>query len=749
MTERNSGTILDGKYEILDRLAAGGMGEVWRARHVHLQELRVIKILRADRATDPHAVQRFAQEARIATQIKHPNVATLYDFSRLPDGSFYMVSEHIEGEHVHDWLKTHGVFPLPLAVDLGIQTLRGLEAIHAAGVIHRDISPDNMMITRDRRGRYQMKLIDLGLAKNLTTEAGLEITQAGIFMGKLMYCSPEQAGAIQDAPLDHRSDLYSFSSVLYEMITGKQPFDSESQHGFVFKRLTEPPLPLTGRNPAVRVPQELNDIVLKGLEKDRERRFPDALSYLQALVRLAEQLRQVETQEVALPAKPKAPETAATGSPVRPPSRTGSSSELSREERSDLLAQIERAARKVSESSRLADLATQAFAARRYDDAAALVTQLEAVSPRNPAVAQLKEQLAEVGKSLSLPPAKPAAAAARQKAAAAPTVAPAPAPARPGGAAPAVAGPAPPSPPTPTTPTLRPAPTRPVAAELTVEQRELAAKVAEAERLLVKYLQENKQSLAGFALETLVELSPHHPRRNLFESAVRIMGEERGKMEIAGAILTEGRNALLHGDLPAARRKLEQLEKSDPTLQLSEALRSSIQEAEHQAASDAAVDRRRDNLETLLEARRLEEAERELTRLSASGLAKVSVETYRLRIADIAALADREAKAQEFERLYKEKVQARDWYAARDVVLDFERSLPDNPRPTLLFNEISRLEEVHRRQQGIEQGVQQLESFLRQKKRAEAELAFKILLQMDPEYARRAEFESRISGLPR
>jgi len=762
VTERNSGTILDGKYEILDRLAAGGMGEVWRARHVHLQELRVIKILRADRATDPHAVQRFAQEARIATQIKHPNVATLYDFSRLPDGSFYMVSEHIEGEHVHDWLKTHGVFPLPLAVDLGIQTLRGLEAIHAAGVIHRDISPDNMMITRDRRGRYQMKLIDLGLAKNLTTEAGLEITQAGIFMGKLMYCSPEQAGAIQDTPLDHRSDLYSFSSVLYEMITGKQPFDSESQHGFVFKRLTEPPLPLIGRNPAVRVPQELNDIVLRGLEKDRDRRFPDALSYLQALVGMAEQLRQVETQEIALPATAKSLEKAAPSTSTRPAGRPGSSSELSREERSDLLAQIERAAKKVSEASRLADLAKQAFATRRYDDAAALVTQLEAVSPRNPAVAQLKEQLAEVGRELSRPPVKPAAAAREkpgEKPPEIPPVAPAPPPARARGAAPAAvasaapataaARPSPPAPPAPISPSPRPVSTRPVAAELTVEQRELAAKVGEAERLLVKYLQENKQSLAGFALETLVELSPHHPRRSLFESAVSIMGEEREKMEIAGAILAEGRDAVLHGDLSAARRKLEQLEKSDPTLQLSEALRTSIQSAEQQAASVAAVESRRDNLETLLDARRLEEAERELARLSATGLAKVSVETYRLRIADIAALAEREAKAQEFERLYKEKVQARDWYAARDVVLDFERILPDSPRPTLLFNEISRLEEVHRRQQGIEQGVQQLESYLRQKKRAEAELAFKILLQMDPEYARRAEFETRISGLPR
>ncbi|MBP1642458.1 MAG: protein kinase, partial [Acidobacteria bacterium] len=95
MSHRDSGSVLDGKYEILERLATGGMGEVWRARHLHLQELRVIKILRADRATDPHALQRFAQEARIATQIKHPNVAILYDFSRLEDGSFYMVWEHI------------------------------------------------------------------------------------------------------------------------------------------------------------------------------------------------------------------------------------------------------------------------------------------------------------------------------------------------------------------------------------------------------------------------------------------------------------------------------------------------------------------------------------------------------------------------------------------------------------------------------------------------------------------------------
>jgi serine/threonine-protein kinase len=756
MSERNSGTILDGKYEILDRLAAGGMGEVWRARHVHLQELRVIKILRADRATDPHALQRFAQEARIATQIKHANVAILYDFSRLPDGSFYMVSEHIEGEDVGNWLRTKGVFPVQLAVELAIQTLRGLEAIHAAGVIHRDISPDNMMITRDRRGRYQMKLIDLGLAKDLSVQAGLEITQAGMFMGKLMYCSPEQAGALKDEPIDHRSDLYSLATVLYEMITGKLPFDSENQHGFVFKRLTEPPLPLVGRNPDVRVPAEVNSIVLKGLERDRERRYADALSFLQALVRIADELRQVATQEIAIVLPKGIPAAAVPTSSVRPSSR-GSASELSKEERIDLLAQIERAAKKVNESSRLAELAAQAVQARRYDDAAGLVTQLESVSPRHPAIAALKDQLADVGRGLEprpmAPPAEVPAAPARPPRAAAP---PAAAVAEPPVAAPAPPAPQPapaaPAPPVArSTPAPRAAPTAPASGPASPNdaERELTAKVEEAERLLKKYLTENKQSLASFALDTLVELAPYHARRELYERAVRYMSEDKEKFEAARVMLAEGRDAVLHGDLPGARRKLEALEKSDPTLELAETLRREIAEAEAEARSAADLDRRRLHVESLIEGNRLDEAERELQRLSSSGIAKVSIEGYRLRIADIAALAERDAKGQEVEKRYRERIQVKDWNAAREIALEYERLMPDSPRPAQLFNEISRYEEVHRRQQGIEQGVKQLETFLAQKKRGEAELALKILLQMDPEHPRRSEFTTRLAGLGR
>src|SRR4029078_3021047 len=121
-------------------LARGGMREVYLVRRLHLQELRVVKILRQDLAADPSAQKRFMREARLATQIKHPNVAILYDFSTLPDGSFYMVWEHIQGQDVGDRIRRQGPFPVRVAVRLGVQALQGLDAVHATGVIHRDLS---------------------------------------------------------------------------------------------------------------------------------------------------------------------------------------------------------------------------------------------------------------------------------------------------------------------------------------------------------------------------------------------------------------------------------------------------------------------------------------------------------------------------------------------------------------------------------------------------------------------------------
>src|SRR4051794_37731102 len=328
------------------------MGEGYLVRHLHLQELRGVKILRQDLAGDPSAQKRFMREARLATQVKHPNVAILYDFATLPDGSFYMVWEHIQGQNVGDRVRRSGPFTVPVAVELGIQALHGLEAVHTSGVLHRDLSPDNLMITEDKSGKLRIKIIDLGLARTLEADANFEITQVGMFMGKLQYCSPEQASP-GGTTLDNRSDLYSFGIVLYEMIAGLPPFESENQHGFIFKRLSEDPLPLRGRNPKVDVPVALDRVVRRALERDREQRFADARAFIAALEEVEHSLAGVQTKEIpkevlaeaqGLAMPPPAPAPA-------PPPRQRSSSELSKAERIDLLAQIERASRRVQESS--------------------------------------------------------------------------------------------------------------------------------------------------------------------------------------------------------------------------------------------------------------------------------------------------------------------------------------------------------------------------------------------------------------
>jgi len=307
-------------------------------------------------------------------------------------------------------------------------------------------------------------------------------------------------------------------------------------------------------------------------------------------------------------------------------------------------------------------------------------------------------------------------------------------PAAPPAVAPHAAPPAPP---------VRP----PAAADAPTEEEAHRARVAEAESLLDKYIREHKQSLARFALETLLELMPNHPRRSDYESWVGLMGEEAAELKLARAALDEGRQALTRGDVAAAKATLSEIDKHDPSNRLAAEFRDEIEAAESRAREQADVDRRRDRLESLIESRRLEDARNELERLSSAGLAKVSLENYKLRISDIAALAERETKSQELEKRYRDRIQHHDWMGAREVVLEFEQSIPDSPRPAQLFAEISRLEEIHRRQEGIEQGIRQLEIFLDQHKAPEAEMALRILVQMAPEHPQRSNFEQRVRAL--
>src|ERR671912_976132 len=262
--------LIDGKYQILDRLGVGGMGEIFKVRHIHLNELRVIKIMRPNVAQDEQGLQRFLQEARTSTMIKHKNLAMLYDFAQLEDGSYYMVWEFIDGTNIQRWIGQTGALPPRLTVEISVQALQGLDHLHSMGLIHRDISPENIMLSQDSKGKLVVKVIDFGIAKQLAEgDGGQGLTQTGMFLGKLKYASPEQAGFLKEGEhLDPRSDLYSFGIVLYEMLAGRAPFQATNPHGYILKHVTEKPAAIHELNPAVKVPPQLEALVMRSLEKN-------------------------------------------------------------------------------------------------------------------------------------------------------------------------------------------------------------------------------------------------------------------------------------------------------------------------------------------------------------------------------------------------------------------------------------------------------------------------------------------------
>ena len=294
------GETLDGKYQILEKIGEGGMGEVYKARHLHLEEIRIIKVTKPDALGEGRDPRRFQEEARMATLVRHPNVAALYDFSRMLDGSYYMVWEFIDGVTLEEWMRRHGPLPADQALDVARQILAGLSEIHTQGIVHRDLSPDNILVRPGRDGRLVAKIIDLGIAKRVAAES-LSMTGTGLFVGKLKYCSPEQAGALAEGKvLDGRSDLYSFGVVLYEMLAGRPPFEAQTPEAYLGKHLHSPAPPLDTSRLPVRSGPALSAIVRKALEKDRDKRFGSAREFAGALERASPEATEAFTP-AALP----------------------------------------------------------------------------------------------------------------------------------------------------------------------------------------------------------------------------------------------------------------------------------------------------------------------------------------------------------------------------------------------------------------------------------------------------------------
>ncbi|KAA0253061.1 hypothetical protein FBQ97_08275 [Acidobacteria bacterium ACD] len=273
--------MLDGKYEVVRRLGSGGMGTVYLVRHAHLGGLRVVKTIQPEHALDPDALKRFHREARIAISIRHPAIVEVHDFFQSDDGSFGMVMEYIPGESLATILTSRGRLATGAAVAIAVQVLEALQYLHERDIVHRDVSPDNIMVSREG-DRLVAKLIDLGLAKGPTIEEGL--TATGVFLGKIRYSSPEQLGKLAPGErLDGRSDVYSFGCVLYQMLTGTLPVRAESAHGFILGHTINPPTPFSETDPDGNVPDAVREVVEKALAKKRDTRWQSAAAMAIAL----------------------------------------------------------------------------------------------------------------------------------------------------------------------------------------------------------------------------------------------------------------------------------------------------------------------------------------------------------------------------------------------------------------------------------------------------------------------------------
>ena len=213
-TLQEPGVLSEGKYLILAKIREGGMGTIYRVRHRLLDEIRIIKVMRPHAASDPDLRRRFREEARIATRLKHPNICSIHDFAVDDGGRSYLVMEYVDGVNLADFMGSLGLPGVPLTLEIAHQTLLALGYLHRKGVVHRDVAPDNLMLTYDDDRRPVVKVIDLGIAKAVDRES--DMTAAGVLLGKPRYSSPEQLGTLPPGErVDGRSDLYSLGVVLY------------------------------------------------------------------------------------------------------------------------------------------------------------------------------------------------------------------------------------------------------------------------------------------------------------------------------------------------------------------------------------------------------------------------------------------------------------------------------------------------------------------------------------------------------
>jgi serine/threonine-protein kinase len=295
------GVIVDGRYEVQALLGEGGMGQVYRVRHVQLDRLFAMKVLRGQLARDGELSVRFIQEARATASVRHPSVVEITDFGALPNGVPYFVMEHLVGQTLAHIVRAGGPVPVGRVVRIVKQIAGALGAAHAAGIVHRDLKPDNVFLVGGVAGGVvsdDVRVVDFGAAKVIGSS---RVTRQGVVFGTPAYMSPEQASG---QPVDHRADVYALGVVLYEMLAGRVPFEADTYMGVLTQHMFVQPVPPSRVAPGGREIGALEEITLICLAKKPEERFATMEELVSALDRVVH-IRDDGSAEIAprLPAQ--------------------------------------------------------------------------------------------------------------------------------------------------------------------------------------------------------------------------------------------------------------------------------------------------------------------------------------------------------------------------------------------------------------------------------------------------------------
>ncbi len=277
-TDRMVDRVIKGKYKIVKKLGQGGMGAVYLGEQLGIGHRVALKFLKSEFSTDAEIARRFLNEAKSYARVAHPNAVTFHDFGQDDEGNLFIAMEYCEGVDLKKTLAEAGRLPMIEAIEVVLQVADVLANAHEKGVIHRDLKPENIMIRRGIRGVHA-KVLDFGIARLM--DAGTKLTVAGAIAGTPRYMSPEQ---VEGKEVDLRADIYSLGIVLYESLTGRQPFDGTTISEILRKQVLEPLPPLTTFAQDLDIP-ELEAVVQRACSKRIEERWPDMLAFASALSR--------------------------------------------------------------------------------------------------------------------------------------------------------------------------------------------------------------------------------------------------------------------------------------------------------------------------------------------------------------------------------------------------------------------------------------------------------------------------------